>query len=98
MKDTKPPFIGLQVSPGDLAAIDALANEHACSRAEAARSILRLGLPLARAGHSIDIPRIILLLEYMQASIDVIINREHADAADQLIQIAQQRMEQFHAK
>ncbi len=98
MKETRLPYLGFRLGADELAGIDSLANAQSCSRSEAARSALRLGLPLARAGHSIDIHRLVLLLEYMQASIDVIINREHADAADQLVELAQQRMEQFHAK
>ncbi len=98
MTDSRLPHVGFRLGAGELAALDSLATEQSCSRSEAARSALRLGLPLARAGHSIDIHRLVLLLEYMQASIDVIINREHADAADQLVELAQQRMEQFHAK
>ena len=98
MTQTRLPYLGFRLGENELATVDSIAKLQNCSRSEAARSALRLGLPLARAGHSIDIPRLILLLEYMQASIDVIINREHADAADELIQIAQQRMEQFHAK
>ncbi|WP_157668316.1 hypothetical protein [Croceicoccus marinus] len=90
-------FIGLRVCTDDLAQIDALAAKHGCSRAEAARNVLRLGLPLAQKGHSIDLQRMILLIEHMQASIDVIIHREHADAAEQLVTIAQERMAQFHA-
>lgn len=66
------------------------------TRSEVARAALANGLPLVRAGHSIDLRRLITLIEHTQACIDVIINREHADAATQLIELALQRVEEFH--
>jgi len=38
-----------------------------------------------------------MCLERMQAALDVIVHREHADAAPQLNTIAEQRMAEFHA-
>ena len=97
MQEAKPPFIGFQVSTADLASLDEIAVKNGCSRSEAARNALRLGLPLALAGHSLDVRRLILLLEYTQAAVDLIVHREHGDLAQGLEQIAHERMEEFHA-
>ena len=48
-------------------------------------------------GYSIDPRRLILLLEYTQAAVDLIVHREHSDLAPGLEQIAHERMEEFHA-
>jgi hypothetical protein len=97
MTKAKTPFIGFQVSSEDLARLDAIAEKNGCSRSEAARSALRFGAPLALDSHSIDIKRLILLLEYTQAAVDLIVHREHGDLAPGLEQIAHERMEEFHA-
>ena len=39
----------------------------------------------------------LILLEYTQAALDLIITREHADFADKLPLIAQERMDTYHA-
>jgi len=97
MTESRLPHVGFRLAAEELTSLDDLAKLNGCSRSEAARLALRLGLKFARKGTSVDIHRMALLLEHVQASIDVIINREHADAADQLIALAQQRMEEFHA-
>lgn len=91
------PYLGFRIGPDELRAVDALALTLECSRSEAARTALRIGLPLARAGHSIDVRRLILLLEYTQAAVDLIVHREHSDLAAGLEKVAYERMEEFHA-
>ena len=55
-------------------------------------------VPLLLAGMiAVDSANLMRVRNNVQASLDVIINREHADAADQLIALAQQRMDEFHA-
>lgn len=97
MTKAKLPFIGFQVSSDVLEAIDELAKKNGCSRSEAARTMLHLGLPLAKQGHSIDLRRLILLLEYTQTAVDIIVHREHGDVAHEIEAIANERMEEFHA-
>jgi NADH:ubiquinone oxidoreductase subunit D len=94
---TKNPFLALRLSPAEFEALDRLAEKRCCSRSEAARLALTIGVPLATSGLSLDLRRIAILLEYTQAGIDVIISREHADFADSLETLAIQRVEQFHA-
>lgn len=97
MTNARLPYLGFRLGAEELKTVDSLAASLDCSRSEAARSALRLGLPLAKAGHSLDIRRLILLLEYTQLAVDVIVQREHSDAAPELEQLAQQRMEKYHA-
>lgn len=89
--------VGVRLAPDEIAAVEALAAERHCSKSEAVRLALGFGLPLARRGVSLNIARIALLLEYIQAGIDLIVSREHADFADQLEPIALRRVEEFHA-
>ncbi len=97
MSSERLPLLSFRLESEELAGIDTLAKFLGCSRSEAARRALRVGLPLARAGHSIDVRRLILLLEYTQAAVDLIVHREHGDLAPGLEQVAHQRMEEFHA-
>ena len=94
---TTNPFLALRLSSVELEAIDHLAEKRGCSRSEAARLALTIGVPLATSGLSLDLRRIAILLEYTQAGIDVIVSREHADIADKLEALAIERVEQFHA-
>lgn len=97
MTKAKLPFIGFQVSSEDLQKLDTIAEKNGCSRSEAARIAIRLGVPFALQSHSIDLRRVILLLEYTQAAVDIMVHREHADVAHEIEAIANQRMEEFHA-
>jgi hypothetical protein len=94
---TKNNYISLRCSPQELALIDALAVQRDCSRNEAVRIAIRMGARSALNGYSIDPKRLILLLEYTQAAVDLIVHREHSDLAPGLEQIAHERMEEFHA-
>ncbi|QQV79294.1 ribbon-helix-helix protein, CopG family (plasmid) [Sphingomonas aliaeris] len=87
----------LRLNGDDWAALNRIADKRGFSRAEAARAALMQGLRFAEAGHTFNITRTVLLLEYMQAAIDVIITRDHGDAVPALLEAAQQRLETFHA-
>ena len=97
MQDNRLPQLSFRLGAEEIQSVESLAASLGCSRSEAARTALRIGLPLARAGHSLDVHRLILLLEYTQLAVDVIVQREHSDAAPELEKLAQQRMEQYHA-
>ena len=90
-------MVGVRLAPEEIAEIEALAAERRCSKSEAIRLALGFGLPLARRGVALNLPRIALLLEYIQAGVDLIVSREHADFADNLETIAHRRVEEFHA-
>jgi hypothetical protein len=89
--------VTVRLAPDEVAAADALARARGCSRSEAIRFALSFGVPLARQGVALNLPRIALLLEYIQAGVDLIVSREHADFADRLEAIALGRVEEFHA-
>lgn len=89
--------VGVRLAPDEIAQIEAIAAERRCSKSEVIRLALGYGLPLARRGVSLNVARIALLLEYIQAGVDLIVTREHADFADRLEGIALARVEEFHA-
>ncbi|AYO75784.1 MAG: ribbon-helix-helix protein, CopG family [Cupriavidus sp.] len=89
--------IAFRLLPSELAALDQIAAKRGCSRSEAARYALMFGIRFAEADHSFNITRAVLVLEYMQAAIDVIITRDHGDVVPQLLAAAKQRLETFHA-
>ena len=89
--------LSVRLRMSDLAVIDGVAEKRGCTRAEAARIALLFGIPMLSHGHSLNITRVAILLEYIQAGLDVIISREHTDVADQLLDIAMERVSQFHA-
>ena len=93
----KSPIISVRFSPAEVEALEAIAAKRNCSRSEAARIAIHFGLPLASAGHSFNVTRAVLLLEYMQAAIDVIITRDHGDVVAELLDAAQQRLATYHA-
>ena len=93
----KATLIGVRCNSDELALIDAIAAQRNCSRNQAVRIAIRAGAKGALNGYSIDLHRLILLLEYTQAAVDLIVHREHGDLAPGLEQIAHERMEEFHA-
>ncbi|MFC0683967.1 hypothetical protein, partial [Novosphingobium clariflavum] len=72
--------------------------ERGISRSEIIRLALIFGIPLATASHSFNISRVLLILEQLSASMDLIVTREHPDFADKIIDIAQERVEAHHAQ
>lgn len=91
-------ILTLRLGKSDWDALNGLAADRGCSRAEAARMALREGVRFAKAGHTFNVTRAILLLEYTQAAIDVIITRDHGDVVPQLLEAAKQRLETFHSE
>lgn len=89
--------VTVRLAPDEVQAADALASSRGCSRSEAIRLALSFGIPLARQGVTLNLPRFALLLEYIQAGVDLIVSREHADFADRLEAIALSRVDEFHA-
>jgi hypothetical protein len=92
------PPITLRLSDVQRATIDRVALERGISRSEIIRLALIFGIPLATASHSFNISRVLLILEQLSASMDLIVTREHPDFADKIIDIAQERVEAHHAQ
>jgi hypothetical protein len=90
-------ILTVRVSAETSVALDALAKTREISRAEAARLALSYGVNLAAHGFSINITRVLFILEHLGASVDVIMEREHSDVHKLLETLATKRMEQFHA-
>lgn len=89
--------LSLRLSPAEWDVLSKLAERQGYSRSTAARLALVMGVRFADAGHTFNLTRMVLLMEYMQAAIDVIITRDHGDAVPALLEAAQQRLETFHA-
>lgn len=90
-------ILSVRLSDADWLLLDRISHKHGYSRSHAARVSLSMGLQFADAGHSFNLTRVILLLEYTQAAIDVIITRDHGDFVPQLLEAAKQRLETYHA-
>ena len=91
------PPITLRLSDDQRAAIDRAASDRGISRSEIIRLALIFGVPLAAASHSFNVSRVLLILEQLSASMDLIVTREHPDYAERIIDIAQERVEAHHA-
>ena len=89
--------IAFRLSSEEIAALDRVAAKRSCSRSEAARTALMFGIRFAEAEHTFNITSAVLVLEYMQAAIDVIITRDHGDVVPQLREAAKERLATFHA-
>ena len=89
-------ILTVRLSDADWSLLDKIAQKHGYSRSHAARVSLSMGMHFADAGHSFNLTRAILLMEYTQAAIDVIITRDHEDAVPQLLEAAMERLETFH--
>ncbi len=90
-------ILTLRLSSADWELLEKLAQRQGYTRAQAARSAIAMGVRFADAGHTFNITRMVLLMEYMQAAIDVMITRDHGDVIPQLLEAAKQRLETFHA-
>ena len=90
--------ITLRLSDDQRAAIDRAASDRGISRSEIIRLALIFGVPLAAASHSFNVSRVLLILEQLSASMDLIVTREHPDYAERIIDIAQERVEAHHAQ
>ena len=92
------PPITLRLSDAQRAAIERAASDRGISRSEIIRLALIFGVPLAAASHSFNVSRVLLILEQLSASMDLIVTREHPDYAEKIIDIAQERVEAHHAQ
>lgn len=94
---SKSNVVSARLRAEQLTELAALAETRNCSRNEAIRIALAVGLPLANQGFTFNVARLLFILEHLGASIDVIMSREHADVYEHLETLAAKRMEEFHA-
>lgn len=92
----KNPFVAFRLTSDEMAALDAFASIQKCSRSDAARTAIAYGLPLAQNGNTINILRLAMCIERMQAMLDMIIHREHPDAVSRLEEISRERVVTYH--
>lgn len=87
----------VRLSPSERSALESAAKARDKSVAECLRLAVHFGLPFVQSGHGLDLYRVIANIEYLQAAIETIIAREHSDVTERLLDVAIERMEQFHA-
>jgi len=87
----------VRLTSTELSLLQSVASARGESRSECLRAAVRFGLPFVRNGHTLDLYRLIANIEYLQAAIETIIAREYADEAERLLDLAIERVEQFHA-
>ena len=87
----------VRLSEADWDVVVRIADQRGFSRAEVGRMALMYGMKMLQSGHGFNLKRTLLLLEYIQAGMDLIITREYADFADKLLPIAQKRVDTYHA-
>ncbi len=92
------PPVTLRLSDEQRTAIELAASDRGVSRSEILRQALIFGIPLAAASHSFNITRVLIILEQLSASMDLIVTREHPDYAEKIIDIAHERVEAHHAQ
>lgn len=88
--------ITLRLSDRERAALDQAASNRGVSRSEMIRLALIYGMPLAAASHSFNVTRVLIILEQLSASMDLIVTREHPDYGEKIIDIAVERVEKHH--
>jgi len=90
--------VTLRLSDVQRAALDRAASDRGISRSETIRLALAMGVPLIAASHSFNVTRVLIILEQLSASMDLIVTREHPDYAEKIIDIAHERVEAHHAQ
>ena len=86
----------MRFSRGEREALDALARKCDCSRSEAIRIALMFGIPLAQNDTMVNFRRYAQLLEFMVASLGVIILRDHPDYEEEIKDLVVERLEEYH--
>lgn len=97
LMNTKRQVLTVRVTPAERAALSRAAEARGKTVSECLRLAVAFGLPFVQSGHGLDLYRVIANIEYLQAAIETIIAREHSDVTERLLDVAIERMEQFHA-
>lgn len=88
--------VSIRLTETELRAIGQLQKHKGMTRAEAIRTAIAHGLPLAHHGHAINILHVVMCIERMQGMLDMIVHREHPAAVGRLEEIARERVLAFH--
>lgn len=95
--NTRSDRVTVRLTAAELSLLQTVAKARGETKVECLRAAARFGLPFIQAGTKLDIYRLIANIEYLQAALETIITRDHPEVADRLLDIAVERVEQYHA-
>lgn len=98
MKNTKTYAFSVRLTPDDKVILDSIIKAKACTRTEAVRLALKIGGPFLEANVSINLNRVLMLLEILLAECIERVDRRDPAKVGELLQIASERVEQYHAQ
>jgi uncharacterized protein (DUF1778 family) len=94
---TKREVFAVRLTPAERGTLERAAAARGKTLSECLRLAISFGLPLVENAHTLNLYRLIANVEYLQAAIETIVARDYPDAADRLLDLAVERVEQFHA-
>lgn len=89
--------VNVRLSSEDDSALTALAESRGCTRAEAARLAINLGLPLAVSATAVNHRRYAVILEFLASAMSAHIRRNLPDFEDEIQETMLLRLEQHHS-
>jgi hypothetical protein len=87
---------GLSIAPAQHQRIKRLAAERGKHQADMIRHLIDLALPLAEAGHGLDLPRLVTILEFTSLALDTLVQRASPGDADRLLDLAIEHAKTYH--
>jgi hypothetical protein len=76
--------------------LDALAQRFGVTRADLLRTMVTLCIPIVEAGHGFNLPRLLIIAEYMRLGIDALLTKLVPDDAERIPMAALAAMEKHH--
>ena len=89
--------IGVALTHEAIKSLDEYAEELGVSRAEAIRTSINIGLPMARLGMRINADRALTILEHTQLALSLLVERQYPDDSNELVRLAVANMREHHA-
>jgi hypothetical protein len=89
--------VGVRLPPDEFEQLERLMEARGCSKSEAMRLALSFGIPLALQATGVNVRRFATALEFLVASMGIIIRREHPDHEAEVRELVLERLEEFHA-
>lgn len=87
----------VRLNPSETEQLERLMKARDCSKAEAMRIALSYGVPLALSATGVNVRRFATAVEFLVASMGIIIRREHPDHEAEVRELVLERLEEFHA-
>jgi metal-responsive CopG/Arc/MetJ family transcriptional regulator len=88
--------VGVTLSPRMIDVVDQLAASRGVSRSEAIRIALEVGIPLLKAGLSLNAERAVTILEHTQLALSLIVQEQYPADAEHLIAQALSNVREHH--